>query len=351
MKHSFFRSLFALICVFFIASVNAEQSRPTINLIYKHTGFGLGRDAKILSKELREIGYSVRSFKVNSPRQVRQADINLFLEEINLDFFHSATQNYLIPNPEWFLEEVSVIPELDMIICKTREAERIFKQYHPNTKFMGFTSIDRYDPKVKKNFRQILHVAGKSQQKGTDSIVKAWESDPFLPGLTMYRHQGKCDYTPLYNMRLSRCFLPDEKLIKIQNFFGIHLCPSETEGFGQYMIEALSCGVIPVTTNAPPMNEFVTDERCLVSYMRTAKQHLATNYYVDPEHLREVVANLMLLSDEELAEIGRKNRQFYLESKRQFQENLREIFAIEHLPIKKTEEFVPATSLNHTDKK
>lgn len=333
MKKSFFAFVLILILAFFAITASAVENKPTINLIYKHTGFGLGRDAEILTKELRGLGYSIRSCRVNSSKPVRQADINLFLEEVNQDFFSSAKKNYLIPNPEWFLEDVSVIPEFDMILCKTREAERIFKQYHHNTVFMGFTSIDRYNPKVNKNFRLALHVAGKSQQKGTDSIVKAWESNPQLPGLTMYRHQGRCDYPPLYNMRLFCCFVPDAELIKIQNLYGLHLCPSETEGFGQYMMEALSCGVIPITTNAPPMNEFVTDQRCLANYTHTTEQHLANNYYVDPVHLGQVVANLMLLSNEELAEIGKKNRQFYLDSKRQFQEKIREIFATDQMQI------------------
>lgn len=329
MKKYLLYSMLAFALMFFFISASAEEKKPTINLIYKFTGFGLGRDAKILSKELKKLGYSIRAFKVNSSKKIRQADINLFLEELNVDYFSSAKKNYLIPNPEWYYEDVALIPKFDMILCKTREGERIFKEYHPNTVFIGFTSIDRYDPSVTKNYRQALHIAGKSQQKGTDSVVEAWELNPKLPGLTLYRHQGRIDYPPLYNVRLYRCFLPDEELIKIQNSFGLHLCPSETEGFGQYLSEALSCGAIPITTDAPPMNEFVTDKRCLARYRHSSEQYLATNYYVDPAHLGEVVAKLMLLSDEELAEIGRKNRQFYLESKRQFEKKISKYFALD----------------------
>lgn len=327
MKKSFFASVLILILAFFAIAASAADNKPTINLIYKHTGFGLARDAEILTKELKSLGYSVRSYRANSAKSLRQADINLFLEDVNKDFFSSAKKNYLIPNPEWYCTEVSLIPEFDMILCKTLEAKRIFQQHHPNAVFMGFTSIDRYNAKVNKNFRQALHMAGRNHQKGTDSLVKAWELNPQLPGLTMYRYQGRCDFPPLYNVQLFCCFVPDAELVKIQNSHGLHLCPSETEGFGQYMMEAFSCGAIPITTNAPPMNEFVTDQRCLASYTHTAEQRLATNYYVDPVHLGQVVANLMLLSDEELAEMGKKNRQFYLDSKRQFQEKFRKIFA------------------------
>jgi len=325
---TFFLMLFA-ISVFAAEKKQNKQNKPTINLIYKAMGFGLARDAEILTNELKNLGYSVRSFKVNSSKPVRQADINVFLQEPNQDHFSSAKKNYLIPNPEWYYKDVSLISEFDMILCKTREGERIFKQYNPNTVFIGFTSFDRYDEKIKKNYRQAVHVAGKSLQKGTDSVVEAWELNPQLPGLTIYRYEGRIDYPPLYNVRLFCCFLPDDELIKIQNSYGLHLCPSETEGFGQYLSEALSCGGIPITTDAPPMNEFVTDERCLATYRHTSEQFLATNYYVDPEHLGQVVAKLMLLSDDELAEIGRKNRQFYLDSKHKFEKKIRKIFAFD----------------------
>jgi hypothetical protein len=75
------------------------------------------------------------------------------------------------------------------------------------------------------------------------------------------------------------------------------------------------------------MNEFISDKRCLATYSHTSEQFLATNYYVDPVHLGQVVAKLMLLSDDELAEIGRKNRQFYLDSKLKFQKKIRKYFA------------------------
>ncbi len=319
--------ILAVMLMIFASPTSAEESKPTINLIYKKSLFGLSRDAKILHDELKKLGYSVRSFKVKSSKPVRKADINLFLEDVNPDFFSAAKKNYFIPNPEWYYKEMPIIAELDMILCKTHEAERIFKQYHPHTVFLGFTSIDRFDSKVKKNYLQALHTAGGSYQKGTDSVVKAWELNPQLPGITIYRQQGRCDYPPLYNMQLFCCFVNDEELIKLQNSYGLHLCPSETEGFGHYIMEALSCEAIPITTNAPPMNEIVTDNRCLASYTHTSEQRLAINYYVDPIDLGNVVANLMLLSEDELIKIGKNNRQIYLDSKARFEKRMREIFA------------------------
>ena len=91
-------------------------------------------------------------------------------------------------------------------------------------------------------------------------------------------------------------------------------------------MEALSCGAVVVTTDAPPMNEFVLDKRCLMGYNRTAPSNWATNYYVDPEKLENVIINLLTLPENELKEIGRKNREFYLENDRLFKQRFREIF-------------------------
>lgn len=327
MKKSLLFYIASFILAFFIVSASARENKPKVNLI-RHPGFGLQHDSEILAQELKNLGYSVRSYKLNAP-SIRQADINVFFQESNQNFFPFAKKNYFIPNPEWFLEETSVISKFDLILCKTREGKRIFKQYHPNAVYMGFTSPDRCQLDIKKNYRLALHLAGFNLQKGTDSIVKAWEMDSQLPGLTIYRHRGRCDYPPLYNMQLFYCFVPDDDLIKIQNIYGLHLCTSETEGFGHYISEALSCGAIVITTDAPPMNEFVTDTRCLVAYTHTSEQNLATNYYVDPVHLGQVVANLMQLSDIELANIGKKNRQFYLNQKLKFQRKIRKIFAVD----------------------
>lgn len=105
-------------------------------------------------------------------------------------------------------------------------------------------------------------------------------------------------------MRYLFGYLPAQELTALQNSCGLHLCPSETEGFGYYIMEGLSCGAVVATTDAPPMNEFVSDKRCLVGVEKTAPMHLATNYYADPKKLDKTVSDLLSLSEEELKEIG-----------------------------------------------
>ena len=58
------------------------------------------------------------------------------------------------------------------------------------------------------------------------------------------RDEKKQDNIVYYKERVD-----DDKLIEFMNKFYYHLCPSEAEGFGHYINEALSCKSIVVTTN------------------------------------------------------------------------------------------------------
>lgn len=73
-------------------------------------------------------------------------------------------------------------------------------------------------------------------------------------------------------------------------------------------MEAMSAGLVVVRTDAPPMNEFIVDKRCLVPYYFQIPCRLVNCYFVDPNQLRQVVLNLKSHPYEELKEIGRKNR-------------------------------------------
>lgn len=255
--------------------------------------------------------------------------INLFLQPSNIHyrpFLAFAERNYLIPNHEWSYFSPEEIAFFDTILCKTKEAERIFKPMNTNTIFMGFSCKDSYEGNIPKNYKMPLHLAGASLQKGTNGLVRMWLNNPQFPSLTIIKHKEKVCYPPASNLNLIFDYLPISRLRSYQNSCGLHLCPSETEGFGHYIMEGMSCEAVIVTTDAPPMNEFISDKRCLVGYNRTAPLNLATNYYVDPVKLELVVANLLKLSEEELKEIGKKNREFYLENDRLFKNRLAEIF-------------------------
>lgn len=290
-----------------------------INIIGYSNGVGLDQDIAIIAEELTELGHQVEFVHWLDYEPREKVDINIFLECAYPFFFPLATKNYLIPNPEWY-NKPELIPQFDLILCKTKEAKRLFEPHTPNTVYLGFTSKDCYQEE-KKELRSLIHLNGQSAQKGTSSLIDLWEKNPSLPRLHLLIHR-KITYPDLPNVKKITEYLPEKQLRELQNRHHIHLCLSETEGFGHYISEALSTGAVVITTDAPPMNEFVTDKRCLVKASSTNPQNLATNYYFDQEHLILTLNHLLALTDQELLRIGEQNRERYLQNHQAFKQRL-----------------------------
>ena len=313
-----------LFFIFFIDAADAQEKSLRVNIFTRNNGVGLERDAKILKAALLSFGVDARIYPVDQVSQkIHWANINIFFEIPASRFFSKAKRNWYVPNPEWCGYPMDTIKRIDLILCRTHEVERIFNKLGMPTYYLGFTSLDRYDPLIQKNPRQLLHLAGKSVQKGTERVLQLWKERPDYPILNIIRLK---DHVPnLHNISAHRSYVPEQELISLQNESGIHLCPSETEGFGHYLMEAMSAKAVVLTTNAPPMNEFISDPRCLVEYSSTAKQWLATNYYVDINDLDAKIVAAMDLTDEELLEIGENNRQEYLRRTQEFMSNLEKL--------------------------
>lgn len=297
-----------------------------INIICYKNGVGLSQDRQILEEELTKLGHLVRHIDYRDTRLPPRADINLFVEVANNFFFSYADKNIFIPNAECYSFPTEWIPQFDQILCKTQEAVRIFRRLNPRTTFLSFTSKDRYDPSVPKDFTQAFHLAGASVHKSTDLVIDTWMNNLHLPPLLIIRHRWGSQVPPMPHLEQVYRYLSDKELKQVQNSRGLHICPSDTEGFGHYIVEAMSCGAVVVTTDAPPMHEMIPEKKCLVASMRSEPCRLATRYFPDSTQLIKTVENLSTLSAEELAAIGQKNRAWYLKNDQFFKQRMAEIF-------------------------
>lgn len=322
-KKSLYLSFFILVIHFFTYAEGSTQ--PRINIVALKNGKGLEKDYNILEIELGKLGYQVNYVDMFNLVPPSEAEINIFLETGNEYFFPYAKKNYLIPNPEWYTGGTELMQKFDLILCKTKEAQRIFGKHNPNTQFISFTCDDCYLPYIIKSYKLAQHFSGSSAQKGTTAVENVWLRKPHFSTLYLIKNLNSKLSTG-HNIIQINGYIPHYLLKTLQNSCGLHLCPSETEGFGHTILEAMSTEAVVVATNAPPMNEFVRDTRCLVSYNGTGSQYLATTYYVEPLSLEQAVANLLILPEEELMAIGKRNRQFFLENDAYFKKKLAEIF-------------------------
>lgn len=320
---------FIFFCLSFLSSLPlvADPASLKINLItHVNIGKGLDTDVNVLRSALDDLGCAVTVLDFHDTNWSR-AHINIFLQKLIPEKFPMAMQNWMIPNPEWYQEPLALLDRLDLILCRTREVERIFNNLKKPTYFLGFTSPDCYKEGIKKNYRRLLHLAGGSEMKGSDSIKNIWYASPNLPLLTVVKFLSPYESKKPNFLSISER-LPEEKVRYLQNRCGIHLCPSETEGFGHYIMEAMSTGAVVVTTNAPPMNEFIHHASCLVPYNKKGTHLLANWYGVDPKELKTHIKALLRKTNEELSAIGKDNREIYLQKKEEFLERLKDLILI-----------------------
>ena len=308
--------MFCLFCV-------AEQtlSALTVNIFAKNLYNGAGKevDIQIIKDGMERHGHQVRLYDFNKSAHLAHADINIFFAEFNTKIFPNARLNWFIPNAEFCRATISELAQCDLVLCKTEESLRIFTPIS-NVFYLGFTSLDRYDPEVTKDYSSYLHLAGRSKYKGTTAVIDTWKKHASFPHLLLIK-DGEVKNGAAQNIELVERHISNKLLLKIQNECGIHLCPSKTEGYGHYIAEAMSAEAVVITTNAPPMNEFITDHRCLVDYSSTTKQYYATTYIVSPKDLAKTVKEIQSLPVEELQKIGKKNREEYLRRQREFVQN------------------------------
>ncbi|HEY0229961.1 MAG TPA: glycosyltransferase [Dokdonella sp.] len=307
-----------------------------IHIVARDNGAGLSQDIGILARALDEAGADVSISAIgdsrarNMVRNVRlrtsllrqrwkegavrgRFDVNLVLQHVPAKYLELARRNALIPNPEWFPREYQRhLPAIDSVLAKTHHAEAIFRNLGCHTEFVNFTSADRRVADLPRELT-FLHVAGRSGLKGTQPLVDLWQRRPHWPLLTVVqREKLRLADAPRHNLHFVTRYLHDEELRELQNRNTFHLCPSETEGFGHYLVEGLGVGAIVLATDAPPMNEIVTAERgILVPYHSAGTQDLATTYQVDQDALEVGVERMLALDAGERATLRENARAWY----------------------------------------
>lgn len=319
---AFFASLLAL-----APGSEAEASADglIVNIISHSLENGAGKqvDVAIIKEELETYGHHVNLCDYHIVNEIPSADINIFLAQFVPQWVKKATLNWFVPNPEFCEVKEKELKKFDLVICKTRQTEKIFAPLSREIFYLGFTSIDHFSSKKGKRFDHCLHVAGKSRMKGTSGILRTWKAHPELPNLIVLQHSTMMPMPSLRNCRVVSERISDTDLIKLQNQSGIHLCPSKTEGFGHSIMEGMSVESVVVTIDAPPMNEFIQDKRCLVRCSSSAKMRYATTFSLDEKDLARKINELQKLPKEELAAIGKANREEFLRRNALFKENFR----------------------------
>jgi glycosyltransferase involved in cell wall biosynthesis len=304
-------------------------SKKTMGIEYKNCNAyaisdspGLLADASIVCKVLHGLKTPMIYFET-FPKNATEKDC-IFVNIDMTDFKTLARKNS--PNT---------------ILCKTHQIYNIVKPLFPNKKviYTGFTSIDSFDPRIRKDYKKFIHVCGKSPFKGTKPLLQAWHSHPLWPTLTIVckNTMGVVDMCREVlngdnpsNINLIIGHLDGGTLSKISNESGIHICVSECEGFGHYIHEARSMGAVVLYTNAPSMNERFENgvNGIAVEYVEGPTQNngYCPMYTVTPQSIEQAVERVLRMDTKTLEEISKNARNSYLADNESFTKKIRSLF-------------------------
>ena len=305
-----------------------------VAIVGRNNKYGLTRDAEILRLGLASIGIEAALFDIRKRtwmdrlRRRKVADLVIHLERVHPAWLAGALHHVLIPNQERFPKRhIRRLQRIDRVLAKTRHAEELFAGLGVDSAHLGFISLDRYDPSVPKDWKRFFHLAGGSTLKGTEDILALWGSHPEWPELVLVQKHDNAPQSVPTNVTLRGGYLTDGELKQLQNACGVHLCPSRSEGWGHNIVEALSCGALVVTTDAPPMNEHVTSDcGILVPTRHSEPRHLGRKYFVDYQALETVIERLVAESVDTARPIGKKARQRFEVLRQGFDTQIRAFF-------------------------
>lgn len=189
-------------------------------------------------------------------------DIGIFVQNYEVNLLEHNKINVYIVNEEWLsLKEISNFDKFDYIIVKNSYAKNLLFDLHNNINVLYFWSRDLYHQKYSsiKN-KNILHFAGKSIQKNTESL---------LDNTSVHIFDSTGRFKDVRPENYYTDYISDNKLQRVFNTCDTHICPSLYEAHGHYMYEGLLCNKNIIASDIPPWSEQIDPD--YINFIDTPK--------------------------------------------------------------------------------
>lgn len=213
---------------------------------------------------------------------------------------------------------------IDAFFCPTYICYDIYKAIFNSKVFYLPYPIDTDYFNYDKNISEptgyfFLHNQGNGGahwRKGTEQIYFAYKdltSRKEITSKTLIRRQP--DLHPTYLIpndvnEITQVEIRYKEPRELYRDGNVYIAPSKREGLGLPILEAMSVGYPVLTTDAPPMNEYITDKRFLIKVIE--KHEVPTGnvyrYILSLDDLKEKMKLIIKLSKTERTSIGFANR-------------------------------------------
>ncbi len=223
-----------------------------------------------------------------------------------------------VPMWEWFAAWDKAWADCDLFICPTKFTLRVLQSLNfRNSIYLPVPlNLSQFPARaIKGKARRFVHNGGlvdNDDRKGTRLTIKAFSRLRHADIKLLVRLQKEVPLPPL-DSRITVEFGNLEQVESLYDDCDVAIQPSSMEGLGLMVIEPWLSGLPVITTNYPPMNEFVQSGELLVS-TRWFKRPAYSSRWMRQAHLKlpdaaDLARKIEWCALNNLDDISRSNRQ------------------------------------------
>lgn len=224
-----------------------------------------------------------------------------------------------IPMWEWFQGRDQEWRDCDLLVCHSQWTENIVRSYgwQKTVRIPPTVDLSQFPKRaIEGPARLFVHNAGivnPDDRKGTRDSILAFRKVKRKDITLIVRMQNKVPL-PQLDRRIEVIVDNLAQPGDLYSTGDVAIQPSKLEGLGLMVIEPLSCGIPVITTDYPPMNEYVQSKEMLVRKRWFKRKGFPTNW-VKHAHLRlpdvnDIARKIEWCASNDLAEISKINREF-----------------------------------------
>ena len=161
-----------------------------INIVHDNTSNSIMNDAETLNYMFKRLKEKPKVEHINIKNYTcPESTINIFLGYVNSSFLRRSKFNILIPDQHYFHKNwVELLPNIDLILCKTKYRYDTFKDYVPKDKIkqIGWRSAD-ISTKVEKENADWLVLYTDSNYIPLQKLIDSWNRSQVLKDLRFYQ--------------------------------------------------------------------------------------------------------------------------------------------------------------------